>query len=209
MEEEFEHVVYSKNVLEFVTVGKEYCQLIQQLHDISKKEFVGILVKILPLLYLKANTLPKVENHINDPLEKAVFEDEYEMLHQALLSKFGRHDDYLEVFTPDIQRSEGALAASISEDLTDIYQDLADFLYSFKMGITEVMNEALFEVITNFQLYWGQKLVNTLRACHNIYYGEDNIEDEEDQEETNDPNDEKNNEFFNRFQQQWSDDDDV
>ncbi len=34
MEEQFDHLVYSKSVLEFVTVGKEFCNQIENVNEI-------------------------------------------------------------------------------------------------------------------------------------------------------------------------------
>jgi hypothetical protein len=58
MEDSFSHVVYSKNVLEFVTVSNEFCNILENCGEYTKKDFIGIALKILPLLYLKAVVLP-------------------------------------------------------------------------------------------------------------------------------------------------------
>ena len=70
-----------------------------------------------------------------------------------------------------MQYSEEALEASISENIADIYQDLKDFILSYRIGTLDVMNYALGECRTNFQQYWGQRLVNGLRAIHSLVYG--------------------------------------
>ena len=70
-----------------------------------------------------------------------------------------------------MQYSEEALESSISENIADIYQDLKDFILSYRIGTLEVMNDALGECRNNFEQYWGQRLVNGLRAIHNLVYG--------------------------------------
>lgn len=45
------------------------------------------------------------------------------------------------------------------------------------------MNDSLAVCQEHFALYWGQKLVNTLRALHDVKY---NQPDEEDNEEEDD-----------------------
>ena len=42
------------------------------------------------------------------------------------------------------------------------------------------MNDALALCQENFRLYWGQKLVNTLRALHELKFASDTIDEEED-----------------------------
>ena len=43
------------------------------------------------------------------------------------------------------------------------------------------MNDSLAICQENFRLYWGQKLVNTLRALHEVKYS--NTQEEEEEEE--------------------------
>lgn len=48
------------------------------------------------------------------------------------------------------------------------------------------MNDALAICQENFALYWGQKLVNTLRALHDVKYAQADSEDENPSDETDD-----------------------
>lgn len=206
MEESFEHVVYSKNVIEFVTVAKEYCTFIESSDELNRKQFVTIATRIIPLLYLKAVVLPKVENELEENIEKTVDEMMYAQVQDVITSKMGRFNDYLEVFTPDMQRSDTPVIAFIGEDMADIYQDLKDFISAYRLGVTEVMNDALAEVVNNFELFWGQRIVNTLRALHAVLYGEEDIEEEEGEGDYQDQQQKEN--WYNRFQQEWQDDND-
>ncbi len=205
MKESFEHVVYSKNVIEFVTVAKEYCTFVESVEELNRKQFVTIATRIIPLLYLKSVVLPKVETELEDSIEKTVDEMTYTQIQDGITSKLGRFNDYLEVFTPDMQRSDTPVIAFIGEDMADIYQDLKDFVSAYRLGVTEVMNDALAEVVNNFELYWGQRIVNTLRALHAILYSEENLEEEEGESDFQE-NQQKES-WYNRFQQGWQDDD--
>ena len=49
--------IYSKNIIEFVTVSAEYCAFIERVPELEKEEFLDKIIKILPLLYLKATLL--------------------------------------------------------------------------------------------------------------------------------------------------------
>ena len=204
MEEAFEHIVYSKNVIEFVTVAKEFCTVLETTEEYSRKEFVTVATRIIPLLYLKASVLPKVDSELDETIEKTVDEMTYTRVQDMITSKLGRFNDYLEVFTPEMQRSDSPVISFIAEDLADIYQDIKDFISAYRLGVTEIMNDALADVVNNFELYWGQKLVNTLRALHAILYGEENLEEEEG-EDTYQENQHKEN-WYNRMQQDWLDD---
>ena len=50
--------IYDKNIIEFVTVGVEFCSFIEQANETSRNAFTDTAIKILPLLYLKATLLP-------------------------------------------------------------------------------------------------------------------------------------------------------
>ncbi len=171
-------VVYSKNVVEFVTVANEYCSTVEHVSKFSALENLQKLQKLLPLLYLKAAILPKTEQVLDDELEKYVSELDYNVLHQKWLQLFNENDDFYEVFDPNIQFGQEKVTASISEHLMDIYQDLKNFLISYSIGNEELMNDALFECTYHFEEFWGQRLVNVLRAVHMLVYSETDFDEE-------------------------------
>jgi len=208
MEGELNQIVYSKDVLEFVTVANEYCNQLENSQEKPIKDIFILMVRILPLLYIKGVVLKKLEYVLEESVEKTVREEDYIRIQHTLLNKFGQYDDFLEVFVPDNEHDFGDVANSISENLTDIYQDVKDFLFAYRIGVSEIMNDALVELVNSFELNWGQKLVNVLRACHHVLYSYKDLDEYEgiNPEEKTDP--EKNNEWYNRFQEQWSDDDD-
>ncbi len=207
MEEEgLDHIVFSKNVLEFVTVGNEYCNQLENSLEMSSKEFLTIMVRILPLLYIKAVVLPKTEFVLEENIEKTVREEDYIRIQHTLLNILGQYDDFLEVFVQDNDLDQRDVASSISENLTDIYQDIKDFLFAYRIGVTDIMNDALVEVVNSFEMFWGQKLVNVLRACHNVLYSGKDLDDDFYGEA--DSGESRNNDnWFNRFQEQWNDED--
>ncbi|MGV8139525.1 MAG: DUF5063 domain-containing protein [Mangrovibacterium sp.] len=171
-DEQLNPVVYSKNVIEFVTVANEYCKFIESAGSEDARVVLGKAQKLLPLIYLKASVLPEFESSEEQMLEKYVTEVDYNFLQQRIMNLLGPYDDYQEVFDREMQFSDAPLTASISENLTDIYQDLKDFILSYRMADEEVMQEALWTCMANFRDYWGQKLVNGLRAIHSLIYSQ-------------------------------------
>jgi hypothetical protein len=171
-QESFDHIVYSKNVIEFATVANEYCLFLEKMNSFSRKEFIERVQKLLPLLYLKASLIPVVEEENVETPEKCLTEVDYNFLFDKLNTKLGPHDSYLEVFDQGMQFSETPIDASISENLCDIYQDLKDFIFAFRLGTIEIMTDALWECQKNFSDFWGQKLVNCLRAIHLLVYSD-------------------------------------
>ena len=166
--------VYSRNVVEFVAVANEYCKYTEHASDIKGDEMLKIMQRILPLMYLKASLLPKLDPFFEDGNEKFVTEADWNRINELLKEKFGTANDYLEVFDEKINDSEGPVVSSISENMADIYQDMKDFLLLYQTGTAEVMNDAVWECRMTFENFWGQKLVNSMRAIHKfIYSGEE------------------------------------
>ena len=176
-------VIFDRNVVEFVTVAAEFCKVLEQTETIKRSTFVDTSLKILPLLYLKASMLPKCETIGNEALETFVTEETYEILRMNLAGLLAEKDDYLDVFVSDMKYSDQPITRNISEDLADIYQDIRDFIFVFQLGLNETMNDSLAVCRENFALYWGQKLVNTLRALHDVKYNQPEDEEENQDEE--------------------------
>jgi hypothetical protein len=168
-----EDPVYERNTIEFVTVALEYCSFVEAVKEYSLFEFVDKATKILPLLYLKASMLKEIPSGNDDDLELVITEEMYESARTSMADLLGTHDSYLETFHPDMQYSDTPVIAFISENLADIYQDTGNFLTLFRDGYEEVMREAIHLCRNNFQTYWGQRLLNALKALHGIRYNRD------------------------------------
>ena len=171
--------VYSRDVLEFVTVAVQYCAYLETLDTKTRQEFVGTLLKLLPLLYLKASLLN--DNGINndgdmwaEEPEQFVTEENYEIIRNNIAYIMGEQDDYLDVFVEDMKYSDRPILRTVSEELADIYQDIKNFAYAYKIGTDETMQAALSACNENFKTYWGQKLVNVMRALHDVKYNPNN-----------------------------------
>jgi hypothetical protein len=198
--------VYSRNVVEFVAVANEFCKYAEHASELKGDELLKILQRILPLLYLKASLLPQLEPFFEDGNEKFVTESDWTAISDTLREKFGTADDYLEVFDDKIKETEGPVVSSISENMADIYQDMKDFLLLYQTGTGEVMNDAVWECRMNFENFWGQKLVNSMRAIHKFIYSGEEIGKVEKEFEENDESRNTDNWFITRRQKDFRED---
>lgn len=165
--------IYDKNTLEFVTLAFEFCSWMENSREDDLPRFVDKATKLLPLLYLKASLLPETEADSDAEAEHFVTEETYNALRNGLSALLGEHDSYLETFTTDMQYSDTPVAAFISENMADMYQDIGNFVSLFRQGYDKTMRLALALCIENFRSYWGQALLNALKALHAIRYNED------------------------------------
>lgn len=179
--EDFQHVGYSKEVIEFVAVCKEFCDFVETAPQMPRKTFIERLHKFIPLIYLKGSLLPQNEPETNGLAEDFVTEEQYNYYYSELHRLLGEYDEYLEVFDDNMQYSEAPVVHSIAEKTCDIYQDLKNFISSFRCGIPEVIGEALWQLNENFEFYWGKGCAEVLRAVHHVVFKlREEKEDEED-----------------------------
>lgn len=174
MEKETQSPVYGRNVMEFVTVAVEYCTFLEHAEGKECLVFSDTMTKLLPLLYIKAATLPKYEILSEECyLEDFVTEENYNIVRANISIIMGEKDDYLDVFMEDMRYSDSPILTTISENLADIYQEVKNFALRYKNAVDEEAGmNALAEVKEGFQYSWGQKMVNVLRALHEVRYGE-------------------------------------
>lgn len=175
--------IYSRDVIELVTVAVEYCAFVEQAREKSRKQFTDVTTKILPLLYLKAVVLPQFATLQEETwTEDFVTEADYDYVRAGIATVMAEKDDYLDVFVEDMKYSESPILATVSENLADLYQVLKNFAMRYKNETSEEdMLEALAEIKENFRYEWGQKLVNVLRALHEARYSEEELDDEDDE----------------------------
>ena len=96
--EDFQHVGYSKEVIEFVAVAKEFCDFVETIPTMERKDVLQRLQKFIPLIYLKGSLLPACECEEEGLAEDTVTEEQYNYLFGELHRLFGEYDEYLEVF---------------------------------------------------------------------------------------------------------------
>jgi hypothetical protein len=169
--------LYQRDILEFVTVAVQYCAYLEDSEGRSREEFVDTMSKLLPLLYLKGSLLPQYETYSDNMLSDYVTEENYDIIRNNIAYIMADKDDYLDVFVDDMKYSDEPILMTISENLADIYQDIKNFAYIYKQGVEDEMMSALELCNQNFRTDWGQKLVNVLRAIHEVKYTITNIDD--------------------------------
>ncbi len=172
MDQDFEEIVYSENVVGFTALATQYCNMLDKLSLLSQKDFIDKSHRLLPLIYLKAIILPETTPADAEMIDKTVTQEEWEEVFHAVAKKLNGVDTYREVL--DTLKNEQQMT-SLSEGFADIYQDLKDFIVLYGMGTPEIMNDAIWECKKNFKDFWGQRLVNIIRVLHHLLYSGVNL----------------------------------
>lgn len=160
----------SRNTLSFIGMATEFCSLMEQAPMQEKEEFIASMLRLLPRLYIIMSDFKGEQLEQFEPLGVYVEPDHYEQIRAGVAALLGESDTFLETFEEDMKYSDTPIAATISEGLADIYQDLANFLTPVRDSDGHLTEAAMIECRENFVNYWAQTLVNVLRPLNHIYY---------------------------------------
>lgn len=179
MNQSSDKIIYQHDVLEFAQVAVQFCALLEQSAEHTRKELTDTLLKLIPLLYLKAEMLPKIETDGSFLPDEQVTEQDYEYVRGSLAAVLGNDDEYLDVVYDEMMQTDETQWKRISEHLADVYQPVRNFLATYQSGVEDCMQDALWALKDNFELYWGESLVDALRRLHRIKYAIKDTDDED------------------------------
>ncbi len=170
-------ILYSEEVLEFVRLSQEYCSLLETPLDLSQNQFIRFSLYSLPAIYSAMTRIPQLESVFDQGNEKFVSEQDWSDVYRKITGCMEGNNDFLDIPAEnEFDRSE-LITRKVSEDMSDIYQDLRDFLEIFRNAPEDVMNDALWECQNNFLSFWGSKTLRVSLALHKIYIGELNADE--------------------------------
>lgn len=169
-----EETKLSPNVLSLIGLSNEYCMLLENVQDTDKTEFISEVLRLLPRIYITINDVSVSESDCPEDeylmMGDYLDEDYYESVRRRTEALIGEDDMFLETFEEDMKYSDTPIAVSVSEYLTDIFQELYNFVAVVKDSEGMQTIPALIECKENFESYWSQKLCNVLRAINKLRY---------------------------------------
>jgi len=166
-----ENLSQSKNVIEMITVAHEFCLFVEKVESYPKSEVLNYFQKIIPLLYLKGAMLPNIEVSDDSYLERFVTVETWETVFNDIRNKLKPEDEYwLVEYNDDTE----AIKASIADNLTDVYQDLKDFVLLYSKNTQTAREMAVSECKNYYETHWGIRLLSALRAIHLLIFKKQN-----------------------------------
>lgn len=180
MDSTSDKVIYQHDVIEFAQVAVQFCAQLERAHETEHNEFIDKLLKLIPLLYMKAQLLPEVDSDGDFVPDDFVTEQDYDFIHSSVAQQLGDDDMYLDVVTDEMMQTDDTQWKRVSEHLADAYQPVRNFLAAYQRGVEECMLDALWYLRDSFALYWGEALTEALVRLHRIKYAKhDDADDEE------------------------------
>jgi hypothetical protein len=134
-------------------------------------DFWETQLKMLSDIYTGIFSLPEITARYSYDVDKFVTEKSYNKTLIGLTGYIGGLDTFPDFSDLSYPGSIKVVEASLSELLTDIYQEMKDFVLLYETGTLENMNDAIAECVETFGRYWGVKLLTALRIIHvNLYH---------------------------------------
>ena len=160
--------VYDESTIAFVTAAAQACLLIEKSSEHERGEWREQMLRLLPVLYLRARLLDQEEEMADEEPQRFVTEEDYNYALVGIHELMGSDDAYLDVFVDQGVYTDEVQTAYISEQLADIYQELKDLAAGFQTGNETVMHDAVVVCREAFKEHWGQKVLAVMRALHAI-----------------------------------------
>jgi len=155
---------------EFIKLCRRYFEYLDKLPDRKISDFWTEMLRMLPEIYAGISRLPQIEARYSSDIEKFVTEREYNQIFVNLVAYIGALDKFSDFSDLSHPGAVKVINASLSEMLTDIYQELKDFVLLYETGTLENMNDAIADCMDTFGQYWGVKLLTATRIIHvNLY----------------------------------------
>lgn len=164
-----DEVVQSGQVLEFLTVANEYCMLVERAGSYPRENMLGYLHRILPLLYLKGSLLPEIAPPEENHHERFVTEEQWENCYHELRAMLGDDDPFWNIehmHDPEPKAEK----TSVAEHLSDIYQEMKDFVLLFQKPLTNSKLHAIIACRFFFYDHWGIKALTAATMIHKAIY---------------------------------------
>ncbi|MCB9016719.1 MAG: DUF5063 domain-containing protein [Lentimicrobiaceae bacterium] len=160
--------VFTKQIIEFLTVSNEFCHFTEKVAEYSKEDIIDYYRRILPLLYLKGSLVKSVTPSSPDDSERFVTEEEWELLFNTIRNKLYPDDHFWMSSDPHDEDAE-LEKAGIGECIADIYQDMKDFLTLYQKNRYTAKENAVHDICTYYHDHWGPAATKALYALHLLF----------------------------------------
>jgi len=161
--------VFSRKVLETITVANEFCHFLERSQEYNLTDFLRYLQKILPLIYLKASLLPDIIVEDESAIEHYLTEEQWEAMFNELHQKLTDCDNFYYI-DHDRNNEPDPIRGSLAECITDIYQDLKDFLLLYQKPLKAFKENAVRDCKYLFETRFGYRLLDAQTAIHNYLF---------------------------------------
>jgi hypothetical protein len=157
--------VYTKQVVEILTVANEFCLFTEKADSYSKVDIITYYRRIIPLLYLKGSLVKDVTPENEELNERFVLEEDWQAVLNTIRNKLYPNDHFWVCADPHSEDTEPE-KSSLGECIADCYQDMKDFLMLYQKNSHGAKENAVHELCQNFIYHFGPALTKALYGLH-------------------------------------------
>ena len=152
--------------LDFLAAARAFRAVLEQ-DDVEERQFARHVRNAVARVYLAAALMGPPTAAETDELPASTRDRrDSDALRERLRTRFGDADGFVEIF--DAAGVDGIkqrpLRSSLSGELVEIDEDLADAIAWLETGATD----ALWQVRFDFEQHWGRHAVDVLRPLHQL-----------------------------------------
>lgn len=164
--------------LQLAALAVGYVRVVASAASAVPQDFLYNLLRLLPALYSNMLELKPYgedagstdyDNYDTGAILPQVTEEQYEAVSSAVAALLGQYDTYLDTPAEDMRYSDTPVAASLSEQLADIYQTLADFATTVADAPAEGVADVLADLKYRFHAYLADTICVSQRVANVIY----------------------------------------
>lgn len=157
----------------FVEAAESYCRLLEQAAANRTGDLFRTLQQALPDLYLKGSQLPKPKYCYEEEPKKFVSEDDYAAMHDILQQKIELVNGLARMSPGTRPKQHELVSFNLAECLTDVYEELKNFVRLYEIGIPQAMNDAVWICRSSYEMSLGIRLLEGLKMLHAVMYNYD------------------------------------
>lgn len=164
--------------LKLTALAVGYVRLVAGAAESEPQTFVCNILRLLPAIYTGLIELKPYgdeeggedyDNYDTGAILGQLTEEQYIAVSGAVSVLLGQYDTYLDSPAEDMRYSETPVAVSLSEQLADIYQTMADFATTIADAPAEGVPDVLADLKYRFHSYLADTVCTAVRACNLIY----------------------------------------
>lgn len=154
----------------------EYCRALESCGGAEAVDFCRQILRYLPRIYMTAFDLRPYGDSTDGADNGAIIDDldeeQYDNVRSLAAAVLGEYDTYLDTLVDDMRYSDTPVAASLAEQLADIYQTAYDFAQSMREAPAEAVPDVLADFKFRFDSYLSRTICSALRATDFIYHND-------------------------------------
>ena len=164
--------------LQLAALAVGYVRVVASAASAVPQEFLYNILRLLPALYGNLLELKPYgedagatdyDNYDTGAILPQVTEEQYVAVSSAVAALLGQYDTYLDTPAEDMRYSDTPVAASLSEQLADIYQTMADFATTVADAPAEAVPDVLADMKYRFHAYLADTICVAQRVANVIY----------------------------------------